>query len=339
MPGSKVIEIILVDGIPSGIRVVTIANWAGVALASSREDMPRFLDREELERPALYFLTGKDTGGNVAIYVGESDSFKARIRGHDAKTFWDQAIVLTSMDGRFNKATVKHLEAEFYNGMLESGRVVVMNTNHPRGVSLGESDVAIADEYRLNARIVLGVLGFVDIDMPRQGNTEDLETPEDTPTGTGESTGDLLSRFWTALLDRARGMTPLHAGRNTTRDGWIASSAGLPRGLSLGYVVRQHDARVELYINDERPGRNKQMFDRLLESKVAIEAVFGGPIGWDRLNEKRACRIKADVIVSGWRDEARWQELHNAMIDAMIRLDRAIRPHVADIDGIAVFRE
>ena len=167
MPGSKIIEIILVDGDPAGIRVVTIANWAGVALTTYRSDMSRFLEREELERPALYFLAGKDVKtGKISMYVGESDSFKQRINGHAEKTFWDQAVVFTSNDGRFNKATVKYLEALFYEEISKAGRVVMMNSNRPRGVSLGESDTSIANEYKQNASILLGVLGFIDICMP-----------------------------------------------------------------------------------------------------------------------------------------------------------------------------
>jgi hypothetical protein len=169
----------LVDGNPAGIRIVTIANWAGIALATYRSDLARFLDREELERPAVYFLAGKDVEtGKISMYVGESDSFKQRIKGHADKTFWDQTIVFTSNDGRFNKATVKYLEASFYEGMINADRVIMMNNNRPRGVSLGESDTSIANEYKTNARIVLGVLGFIDIDVPRSTPLHrDVETP------------------------------------------------------------------------------------------------------------------------------------------------------------------
>jgi hypothetical protein len=178
MADSKIIEIMLVDGNPVGIRVVTIANWAGIALATYRSDLPRFLDREELERPAVYFLAGKDCAtGKTAIYVGESDSFKQRIKGHIDKTFWDQVIVFTSNDGRFNKATVKYLEASFYDDMVNAGNIVVMNGNRPRGVSLGESDTSIANEYKQNACIVLGVLGFIDVDVHHSSPLRDVETP------------------------------------------------------------------------------------------------------------------------------------------------------------------
>jgi hypothetical protein len=37
------------------------------------------------------------------------------------------------------------------------------------------------------------------------------------------------------------------------------------------------------------------------------------------------------VILGGYRDEAMWTAVHEAMIDAMIRLERSLRPYLADL--------
>ena len=63
--------------------------------------------------------------------------------------------------------------------------------------------------------------------------------------------------------------------------------------------------------------------------KRKIEEVFGEPLEWQRLEGQRSCRIGKRFSLGGYRDdEEKWQEIQDAMIDAMIRLEAALRPHI-----------
>jgi hypothetical protein len=139
----------------------------------------------------------------------------------------------------------------------------------------------------------------------------------------------IRQRFWTGLLDRAKGKTKLHANISPSRENWISTGAG-KSGLSLNYAIRQHDAQVELYIDrgKELERENKAIFDALLGSKTEIEQAFGAPLEWQRLEEKRACRIRQEIKIGGYRDDDKWPKLQEAMIDAMVRLEKAMRPHI-----------
>jgi hypothetical protein len=57
--------------------------------------------------------------------------------------------------------------------------------------------------------------------------------------------------------------------------------------------TRRKEARVELYLDAGEKRVNKQRFDELLAHKAAIEATVGEPLRWERLDDKRACRIAA----------------------------------------------
>jgi hypothetical protein len=87
---------------------------------------------------------------------------------------------------------------------------------------------------------------------------------------------------------------------------------------------------VELYIDaDKDSGEgNKIILDRLAAQKEAIEKEFGGPLLWDSLEEKRACRIRKTVDIAGWQDEEKWPQACDALIDAMIRMEKALRPYL-----------
>ena len=104
------------------------------------------------------------------------------------------------------------------------------------------------------------------------------------------------------------------------------------RGLAYNYVIGQHEGRVELYIDRgaEEAEANKRIFDWLHSQKDQIESLFGGELSWQRLDAKQSCRIAHAVSAGGWRsEEAKWPELQDAMIDEMVRLDRALKPQIA----------
>jgi hypothetical protein len=140
----------------------------------------------------------------------------------------------------------------------------------------------------------------------------------------------LRRRFWTALLETARSKTRLHANVSPSHNSWIPASAGRT-GLAYVYVAWQHQAGVELYIDrgKDAESENRAVFELFMASKEDIEAKLGGPLEWQPLEGKRSCRIRKTTGLVGNRDEEKWPEIHQAMIDAMIHLEEAFRPYIA----------
>jgi len=137
----------------------------------------------------------------------------------------------------------------------------------------------------------------------------------------------LRQEFWRQLLERAKGKTTLHTRISPRIENWISASAG-KSGLSYNYVIRMDNARVELYIDRGDAEENKRIFDALWAHKDTIEAVFGSPLDWQRLDDMRASRISYLITIGGLRDRERWPQIQDAMIDAMVRLERAFKPEI-----------
>ena len=140
----------------------------------------------------------------------------------------------------------------------------------------------------------------------------------------------LRHRFWAQLLDLAKEKTQLHANISPSQSSYLMTGAGRS-GLRFDYVVQQHTSEIELYIDrgKDADSENEEIFDRLEQSKVEIEEAFGEPLEWQRLESKRACRINKRFSLGGYRDdEEKWQEIQGAMIDGMIQLEKAFRPHI-----------
>ncbi len=137
-------------------------------------------------------------------------------------------------------------------------------------------------------------------------------------------------KVWQQLLRHASGRTQLHANISPGEYAWVGAGSGI-RGLGFNYVIRKDDATVELYI-DRGAGQdeaNNQIFDWFQERKEAIEQQFGGPLSWQRLNDKRSCRIASNLSIGGYRsDESAWPEIQEQMVDHMVKLEAALRPHL-----------
>ncbi len=140
----------------------------------------------------------------------------------------------------------------------------------------------------------------------------------------------LRRRFWTQLLERARDRTTLHANINPNPYSYLMTGAGR-RGLRFDYVVQRHTSEIELYIDRGRDAdsENEEIFDRLQQSKAEIEEAFGEELEWQRLEGRRACRINKRFSLGGYRDdEERWPEIQDPMIEGMILLEKAFKPHI-----------
>jgi hypothetical protein len=143
-----------------------------------------------------------------------------------------------------------------------------------------------------------------------------------------------LRAFWTGLLERAKRSTTLHANVSPPDGAWVAAGAGMG-GLSYSYVARKNDWHVELYIDCGKDSydQNKALFDKLLRSRQPIENSFGDSLEWQRLEGRRACRVKTRSFPRSYRDEAQWPAMHESMVDVMVRFERALKPHIARLKG------
>lgn len=134
-------------------------------------------------------------------------------------------------------------------------------------------------------------------------------------------------RFWTGLLARAGDKSQTHARIAPPDDSWISATAGRA-GFRFVYVIRKNDADVRLEVSRGAETESVRSFRLLEQHRVEIENSFGSPLEWVHVDGESLCKVVHRVAVGGWKDEARWSEVQDAMIDAMVRLERATRPHL-----------
>lgn len=132
-------------------------------------------------------------------------------------------------------------------------------------------------------------------------------------------------RFWAELLEQAATQTTLHAAVSPSESTYVGTSAGRS-GLALNYVARQWTWDVQLYIDVGDSNLNDGILSYFEADRDGIEAAFGAPLEWQRLEERRACRIATPRDEGGYRTpQAEWPALHAKMIETMGRLERSLR--------------
>lgn len=164
------------------------------------------------------------------------------------------------------------------------------------------------------------------------GPSEDAQSVGQTKKDIAERYG-IRNRWWTQLIEISKKYNKLHAHITPSDYSWIGAGTGV-RGLPLNYVVTQDDCAVELYIDrgKDAEAENEAIFDQLLAHKEEVEKAFGGPLSWQRLEGKRACRIRHTNTSGGYRSpEAQWPALQDELCRAMDRLERALRPHLKQL--------
>lgn len=167
---SATIKLFLVHGDPKRLRTAELSNWTGKAVSGPRTEFEGVLAREESDKSGIYFLTGTDPEtGKPAIYIGEAECVRDRIKNHNDKDFWNQITFFVSKDENLTKAHIRYLEGQLLSLAKAAGRAVVENSQGS-GSKLPESDRGEMEVFLEKINQLLPVLG-IDLLVPMAGAT------------------------------------------------------------------------------------------------------------------------------------------------------------------------
>ncbi len=164
------IKLFLVHGDPKRLRTAELSNWTGKAVSGPRTEFEGVLSRDESENSGIYLLTGADPEtGRPAIYIGEAECIRDRIKNHNDKDFWNQVTFFVSKDENLTKAHIRYLEGKLLEAAKAAGRAVVTNSQGS-GSKLPESDRWEMEVFLEKINQLLPVLG-IDLLVPMAGST------------------------------------------------------------------------------------------------------------------------------------------------------------------------
>jgi hypothetical protein len=128
--------------------------------------------------------------------------------------------------------------------------------------------------------------------MVKVGNKE---IDEKSSRGQNAERHYIREKFFSSLLQNLSGEAKkVYANRTAGKDHWLSGSTGIS-GVSYNFVFLKNGLRVSIDMQRAESEQNKFLFDALENQKLKIEAKFGAPFKWMRLDEKISSRIQYEV--------------------------------------------
>jgi len=140
--------------------------------------------------------------------------------------------------------------------------------------------------------------------------------------GTGEISAkrEAYQKYFQDLIDELREKHKFSNARKGQPQSWYSFASGYS-GLTYGMCFALGSrVRVEFYIDQGDEEKNKALFDLIYQDREAIESQFGEKLEWERLDEKRACRIAIYREGSIEDDPAKLNEIRDWSIQKLLKL-------------------
>ena len=153
----------------------------------------------------------------------------------------------------------------------------------------------------------------------------------------GESLGVMSERrerymsFFQELIDTLRDDHKFTNHRKARPNSWHGFPSGYARIRYGGNFTRDKQARVDLYFDDGDRDRNLSLLESLEEHKSQIETDLGQSLDWQRLENRKACRIQ--VVRPGTIDDYddALAEIRGWMVDRLLKFKEVFGPYLEEL--------
>jgi hypothetical protein len=134
--------------------------------------------------------------------------------------------------------------------------------------------------------------------------------------------------FFQALIDELREKHRFTSARAGQPQNWYSFASGLSGVVYGASFAMGRRVRADLYIDMGDAGENKALFDALHLQRAEIEAAYGGPLEWERLDDKQACRVADYFDGSIEATPTELAQVREMLIQRLLRLKKAIGPRL-----------
>ncbi len=164
------------------------------------------------------------------------------------------------------------------------------------------------------------------------GQTVEAQQKKFGPVKKPSEKGEAYREFFQHLIDelRERDFTKAQVGQPQN---WYAFAAGPGlQGIIYGASFAQGgQARTEIYIDRGDYTLNKELFDKLVSEKESLEKILGEKLSWERLDERRACRVAIYRAGKIEDDQQHLEEIRAWMIDRLLKLKDVFAPRLSEL--------
>ncbi|MFH7806448.1 DUF4268 domain-containing protein [Acinetobacter sp. BSP-53] len=140
---------------------------------------------------------------------------------------------------------------------------------------------------------------------------------------------DIRYQYWEQLLVHfSQSENSLYNNISPKTDHWLSSATGISQ-CNYHLIFLQKAIRVDIEFARKDAVENKQLFDFFYARKAEIEAKFGHPLDWLRLDNKKSSRIEFSLPIEGHNQDL-WQDYTAWHLEHIQKLEQAFKPYMKD---------
>lgn len=140
------------------------------------------------------------------------------------------------------------------------------------------------------------------------------------------SKGEKYRAYFQILIDELREIHRFTGAKASQPQSWYSFSSGI-KGVYWGAnFALGGKARTEIYIDQGDYDQNKNLFDFLKDQSNEIQEEYGSELAWERLDDKRACRIALYCNGAIDASDSELEQLRKWHVENLIKMKKIFLP-------------
>jgi len=145
------------------------------------------------------------------------------------------------------------------------------------------------------------------------------------------SKGEKYRSYFQSLIDELRESHRFTGAKAGQPQSWYSFSTGIKGILYGANFAMGGKARTEIYIDQGDFDQNKELFDALNKQLPEIENEYGSSFEWERLDDKRSCRIALYCNGTIEASDSELEQLRKWHIENLLKLKKIFIPFIKRI--------
>ena len=161
---------------------------------------------------------------------------------------------------------------------------------------------------------------FEIVEMPNDFIKSNKTSASGNDSIAGSNRFEFWNEFNAVLTEKGK---PFNV-RNASTDHWYDVAIGTSEAhISISLINKENKVVLEVYIS-----KNKELFDKLYSHKAEIEDELSMEFDWDRLDSRKASRIKYDIPGLDFEDHSNYPELMNEIIEKVVKMRSVFKAYI-----------
>lgn len=285
-----------------------------------------------------------DSGRNVTWQVLKYASYCSSLSKQQIKDIYQTYLVKNGSIENSEQNISEFLNAEDFGEIQlnQNQRIILVSGNYRKEVTstvmwlLTKYNLKIqcfkATPYSFDDQIFLDIKQIIPVKEAEEYTIKMAEKAQEEQSTQDELKGRYQVRmdFWKQHLLKFNTKSNLFSNISPSKDNWLTAGSGVS-GVGFNFTISKSYARTEVYMSRSVAEENKFIFDKLLEYKETIEQKTG-KLEWERLDDKKACRIKQELTNVNLYERDDWEKMSRYMTESMLKLEPAFKKPLTKIN-------